>query len=374
MRNRVWRWAVRAVGGTILVAEAAGCADRGPVYPGREWSWKPPEAAGFSAPRLEAWSRQAGGTGCIVHGGEMIFSWGDIAFRGDVASSCKPIYAYLVFKAIEQGRIGSLDEQILRWAPEIGELNADLDHKDREITFRHLLTQTSGYGLREKPGAAFAYNDYATSLLVWTLFHRVYNLPPARYDELLNGPLLGAALGFEDRPTAVHPNSDRGRIRISARDLARFALLVLRGGVWNGKRLLREDLFAEALGGSLPVDFPRTAGVEAEDLSAQGWKPLGGGKNEKNHLGCFGYYWWHDRITPDGQRLLPDAPPGTFLGMGYGGRFAMVVIPEEDLVVVWLDVHKEWEKSAWSPFSEVGRFKVNDMLRELMAARMASQR
>ncbi len=374
MRNRIWRWTVRAVGAAILGAGIAGCADRGPVYPGREWSWKKPEAAGFSASRLEAWARPAGGTGCIVHSGEMIFSWGGIAFRGDVASSCKPIYAYLVFKAIEQGLIGSLDDPILRGVPEIGELNADLGYKDREITFRHLLTQTSGYGLKENPGAAFAYNDDATGLLVWTLFYRVYNLPPARYDELLNGPLLGGALGFEDRPTANHPNSDRGRIRISARDMARFALLYLRGGVWNGKRLLREDLFAEVLGGTLPVDFPRTSGEEVEDVSAKGWKPLGGGKNEKNHLGCFGYYWWHNNSTPDSRRLLPDAPPGTFLGMGYGGRFAMVVIPEADLVVVWLDVYRRWGLKAWSPFSEVGRHLVNNMLRDLLAARTAPQR
>ena len=82
----------------------------------------------------------------------MIFTWGDVAFRGDVASSCKPIYAFLTFKAIELGLIGSLDEPILRWAPEIGNLNADLGYKDRAITLRHLLNQTSGYGLAEKPG------------------------------------------------------------------------------------------------------------------------------------------------------------------------------------------------------------------------------
>ena len=72
----------------------------------------------------------------------------------------------LTFKAIELGLIGSLDEPILRWAPEIGNLNADLGYKDRAITFRHLLNQTSGYGLAEKPGEAFAYNDFATGLLV----------------------------------------------------------------------------------------------------------------------------------------------------------------------------------------------------------------
>lgn len=352
-----------------------GFAEPRPIYPGKHWARKAPEKAGFSVSALREFSARAGGSGCLVHGGEMIYAWGDIAFRGDVASSCKPIYAYLAFKAIEAGLIGSLDEPILRWAPEIGGLNADLGYKDRQITFRHLLSQTSGYGLAEKPGEAFAYNDFATGLLVWTLFYRVYGKQPAQYDELLNGELLGQAIGFEDQPTANYQNAryrnqHRGRIRISARDMARFMLLYLRGGEWkDGRLLLRKDLLDQTMSGALPPDFPRTSGREAEDLSAKGWKTIGGGKDQKNHLGCLGYYWWFNRVTPDGTRLLPAAPPGTFFGSGYGGRFAMVAVPELDLIAVWLDVHSEDGQSAWSPFSEVGRFKVNEMLRELLAAR-----
>lgn len=362
----------------ILVAVAAlalrhVAAARGPLFPGKHWSWKAPEAAGFSAAKLRAFSAKTGGTGCLVHGGQMIYAWGDVAFRNDVASSCKAIYAHLVYQAVQTGRIASLDEPAVRWVPELAELNADLDHKDRGITFRHLLSQTSGYGLQERPGAAFAYNDFATGLLTWMLFARVYALPPERYDELLNGPELGAPLGFEDRPTATHPNSPRGRIRISARDMARFMLLYLRGGTWRGRRLVREDLFREALGGGLPHAVPRTAGAEAETLPS-GKKPFGGGKDEKNHLGCLKNYWWFNQATPDGARLLPDAPPGTFFGSGYGGRFVMMAIPEWDLVAVWLGVFPGIEKTAWSPFSEVGRFHVNAMLRELRAARTGADR
>ena len=359
--------AALVAGGAAFVLRPAVAA-RQPAFPGAHWSWKAPEEAGFSMHALQDFSRRAGGTGCLVHGGQMIYAWGDVAFRGDVASSCKPLYAHLVLQAVQAGRIASLDEPVVRWVPELAELNAALGYKDRAITFRHLLGQISGYGFQERPGAAFAYNDYATGLLMWTLFYRVCDLPPARYDELLNGPWLGAALGFEDRPTATHPNSPRGRIRISARDLARFALLYLRGGEWRGQRLVRDDLFREALGGGLPPDLPRTAGVDAEMLPPE-WKSFGGGKNEKNHLGCLKNYWWFNRVTPDGTRLLPDAPPGTFLGSGYGGRFAMVAIPELDLVAVWLGVFPDVAKSAWSPFSEVGRFHVTDLLRDLLAAR-----
>ena len=364
-----WRRIALLVAASVLAGGAgvAWLVARRPVFPGERWERKAPERAGFSAEKLAAFSDQAGGAGCLVHGGRMIHEWGDTSFRNDVASSSKPIYAFLIFKAIEEGRIGSLDDRVVKWAPELAELNPELGSTEREITFRHLLSQTSGYGLEEDTGEAFAYNDYATGLLVWTLFYRVYGLPPAQYDELLNGDRLGGALGFEDRPTAVHPNSPRGRIRISVRDMARFALLYQRGGVWRGRPVLREDLFREALSDPLPLDFPRTAGEEVAHMAEV--KSIGGGKDQKNHLGCLGYFWWFNRITPDGTRLLPDAPPGTFMGAGYGGRFAMVVMPELDLIAIWLDVRKGED---WAPLCGTGRFKVNEMIRELLQARLAS--
>ena len=48
----------------------------------------------------------------------------------------------------------------------------------------------------------------------------------------------------------------------------------------------------------------------------------------------------------------------------------MVVVPELDLVAVWHAVYRDTGET-WSPFSEIGRFKVNAMLRELLAAQTA---
>ena len=39
-----------------------------------------------------------------------------------------------------------------------------------------------------------------------------------------------------------------------------------------------------------------------EDEMVAGARSLGGGKDEKHHLGCLGGYWWHHRVTPDGTR------------------------------------------------------------------------
>ncbi len=371
-------WKSRRMGrvgglGILALALAAGGCDRGGSgagrCPGKEWEWQAPEAAGFSKARLEAFSRRVGGSGCVVQGGKMIHTWGGIARSRDVASAGKPFYAFLALKAMEEGRLGSLDDRVVRYLPVLEQLNPDLGSKDRDITFRHLLSQTSGYGLQERPGEAFAYNDYGTGLLVWALLHEVYQLPMKQFGEALAGPRLGEAIGFEDGPFIDNRHPQVGRVRISVRDMARFALLYLRGGEWNGRRVLRRDLFEEAMGGTLPADFPRTSGIESRHWRKVG--SIGGGKDQKNHLGCLGYFWWFNHVTPDGGRFLPDAPPGTFMGSGYGGRFAMVVVPEEDLVVVWHMVYKEtWDQfEKWSPLSEVGRFKVNEMLRELLAAR-----
>nr|WP_240193580.1 serine hydrolase [Desulfobulbus alkaliphilus] len=336
------------------------------VFPGESWTWKTPEAAGFSSQKLAEFSEKYVGTGAIVHGGEMIHSWGRIYRRSDVASVVKPFYTHFVLKAIEKGLIESLETPLLQWVPELGTLNPDLGYKDRDITFHHLLSQTSGYGLIERPGETFAYNDFATGLLAWALLYRVYGLPPKRYNDLLNGPDLGEILGFEDSPTLTHPNSIRGRLRISMRDLARFGLLYLREGQWEGNVLLREDLFNLALREPLPPGFPRTSGKEAEILDRV--RSIGGEGNEKGHGGSLGYFWWFNRIGLDGKPFFPAAPPKTFVASGHGGYFAMVVIPELDLVMVW-NIATRHRVERWSPFDEVGRYHVNDMIREVMAAR-----
>lgn len=359
-----WRKAA-ALG--ALACVLAGCGpsrEETQEVPGKEWKTKSPRSAGFSAEKLGEMAWKAGGAGCIVQGGRIVFEWGDTRARNDAASSTKPFYTHLAYKAIESGRLETVHAKAAEWLPELGVLNEAQGYKDREITFHHLLSQTSGYGLEERPGEAFAYNDYGTGLLAWLLFHRVYGCEKGRDDEALNGEALGAAIGFEDGPTVMHRNSRPRRVRISVRDQARFILLYMRGGRWGETRVLREDLAEEQMAFHLPAEMPRTSGRDAEHLESV--ETFGGGKDLKNHLGCLGYYWWHNRETPDGRRLLPSAPAGTFMGSGYGGRFAMVAIPELDLAVVWHDVYDGEE---WSPFCEAGRFKVDELLGELLEAR-----
>jgi CubicO group peptidase (beta-lactamase class C family) len=98
------------------------------------------------------------------------------------------------------------------------------------------------------------------------------------------------------------------------RDFARFGLLYLRRGVWDGRRLLPEGW----------ADHARAA------------TPASGG--------AYGAHWW-----------LDVGGPNAFCAKGYQGQY-IVVAPERDLVVVRLGVS-----------SEPQRVHVHEMLAEIVA-------
>lgn len=83
----------------------------------------------------------------------------------------------------------------------------------------------------------------------------------------------------------------------TARDFARFGLLYLRDGVWEGRRLLPDGW----------VDYARTPT----------WQQPGGEAD-----GRYGAHWW-----------LDIAGPGSFSANGYDGQYT-VLVPDRDLVIV----------------------------------------
>lgn len=106
------------------------------VYPGELWPTKTPDEAGLDAEKLKAFSDYAGGFGCVVRHGYMVYTWGDVSRRMDAASAAKPVYAHFLFKAVEEGTIPSLDQPVSEWEPRLKKINANLDHKDARITWR----------------------------------------------------------------------------------------------------------------------------------------------------------------------------------------------------------------------------------------------
>ena len=301
------------------------------IFPGAHWQACSPEAAGLSGEKLAALTNLTGGRGCVVRHGRMAFVWGDQAKSSDVASAFKPLLSTLLFVAVQEGRLQSPDERVAGFEPRLRELNGG---KDAAITWRHLASQTSGYGLAEKPGEAWAYNDFALTLYYDTLTGRVFG---TNGTEVLR-TRLAEPLQFEDSYTfnAFGANNRPGRLALSCRDFARFGLLVLRQGRWGGRQLIDAKAFVAMTNSLVPPGLPRTSGREAAMLPGQ--RSMGGTRNiTPAGPGFYSFNWWLNGTNALGQRLFADAPPDAFAASGHGGMRVLFLVPSLDLIVCWND-------------------------------------
>jgi hypothetical protein len=284
----------------------------------------------------------------------MVFTWGDQARSSDVASAMKPVLSTLLLLAVQEGRLRSVDEPVAEFDPRLKTLNGS---KDAALTWRHLASQTSGYGLAEPAGAAYSYNDFAIALYYDTLTLSVFGT---------NGTAvlksrLAEPLQFEDACTfeAFGPQDRPGRLALSVRDFARFGLLYLRGGRWRDRQILKPDLVKLAIDSPLSVATPLTSAREAAMLPGQ--RSAGGGKNiTPIGPGYYSFNWWLNRTNALGQRLFVDAPPDTFVASGHGGMRTLWIIPSLDLIVCWND----------SPIDDHDRSPGNPMTRCNQAAKL----
>jgi hypothetical protein len=345
----------------VFAVACSGAAAEGPLYPGKKWQTRTPAQARLDPARLDALRDFAGGHGCVVRHGAMAYAWGNSARRADVASAAKPWYAHFLFKAIEDGQIAGLDERVVRVEPRLKDLNPDLGHKDRSITWRHLATQTSCYGVAEAPGAAFDYNDWQMALFWDTLFLKSYGASLQTVDERVLHAGLTDLLQCEDDPTFLaFGHQDRpGRLAVSPRDFCRFGLLYLREGNWNGKQLISRRHARLAVSSPLPNSLPRTSGKPAAMIPGQ--RTIGSTRipdDQTDHLGSYSFLWWTNGGDREGKRHWADAPTDAYGAFGHGGRRAMVVIPGLDLVASWNDTRiegREMENAALKLLVEADR-------------------
>ncbi len=310
---------------TVAPAEEKG------VFPGAHWQQREPEAVQLSPAKLEALHDLVGGEGCVVRHGFLVFSWGDVSLSREVASAVKPVISTLLFLAIQEGKLTSPDDRVAEFEPRLPGLNQG---KDAGITWRHLASQTSGYGLKEAPGEAYAYNDYALALYYDTLVNQVFR---TNGTEVLRAR-LAVPLAFEDAYTfdAFHRADRQGRLAVSVRDFARIGLLYLRQGKWEERQILRPEFARMAVTSLIPAGMPRSSGVEAQMLPDQ--RTLGGKRNQTaTGPGFYSFNWWVNGTNSSGQRLFVSAPPDAFAASGHGGKRVMFVLPSLDMIVCWND-------------------------------------
>jgi len=235
------------------------------VFPGQDWQASAPESQGIDAEKLKGAmdyiQANVGGPGAaecvVVRHGYLIWK-GSQADKRHSSWSCSKSFASTVLGLlIEDGRC-TLDTKAASFLPRIGNRYPAYTN----ITLRHFATMTSGYdgvggSYAEKnmdgsatwfdpapplfaPGSAFSYWDDAQSQ-----FGHVLTLAAGedlgRYlDRRIAGPI-----GMSNWKWGTHRTADgvqvanaASGVNLSASDLARFGLLYLNRGVWDGRRLL----------------------------------------------------------------------------------------------------------------------------------------
>lgn len=304
---------------------------QGGVFPGVTWETRAPEEVGLAREKLDALRELVGGRGCVVRHGCMVYSWGDQTKSSDVASAFKPVLSTLLLMAVQEGRIKSVDDLVAEFEPRLKTLNGG---KDAAITWRHLASQTSGYGLAEPPGAAYSYNDFALTLYYELLTQKVFG---TNGTDVLR-TRLAEPLQFEDAFTFNafrRPDRD-GRLALSVRDFARIGLLYLRNGQWREKQFIKPEFIRLAINSPISAETPLTSGREADMLPGQ--HSIGGTRNiTPVGPGYYSFNWWLNRTNTSGQRLFVDAPPDTYVASGHGGKRTLWIFPSLDLIVCWND-------------------------------------
>jgi CubicO group peptidase (beta-lactamase class C family) len=156
----------------------------------------------------------------------------------DVASVQKSVVSFLAGIAVTQGKL-SLDERVSAYLKP-GWSKATTQQEDA-ITVRHLMTMTSGLTdaltYKEPAGTAWRYNTGAYSQMCKVLeavFGKDLN---ALTSELLTDRIGMADSRWTPRPTRRTEASNSIGFTTSARDLARFGIMILAGGRWDGEEL-----------------------------------------------------------------------------------------------------------------------------------------
>jgi CubicO group peptidase (beta-lactamase class C family) len=271
-------------------------------------------------------------SGMIIRHGYIVAEWGDTQRADMTFSVTKSYLSTMAGLALDRGLIRDVNDPVKMYVQD-GKFDSEHNAK---ITWQHLLQQTSDWEgtlfdtpdwadrpvpphkpelwqrrpLNE-PGTHYKYNDVRVNLLAYCLL-QVWRRPlPQVLRELIMDPIDASNTwrwhGYDNSWVLVDGVNMQsvsggghfgGGLFISTRDHARYGLLFLRRGIWNGKRLFSENW----------IDMLRTPA----------WA-----------FSRYGYMWWLNTK----QLSLKDAPEHIYYASGFGGNY-IVVDEKNDLVVV----------------------------------------
>ena len=282
--------------------------------------------------------KRGGPAGMILKNGYLVTSWGDTQRVDMTFSVTKSFLSTTAGLAVDTGIITDVNDPVGNY---IWDGTFDGAHNS-QVTWKHLLEQNSDWsgelwggkdwadrppregGLDDwknrelrTPGTFFEYNDVRVIVLAYALTHTWRKPLPQVLKEHIMDP-IGAStswrwFGYDNAWSTIDGlqvqsvtggGHSGGGMFISAEDMARFGLLFLNDGVWDGKRLLSES-WVQA------VQQPSTPNPN------------------------YGYMWW---LNQQGARHWENLPEHLYYAAGFGGNF-IVIDQENDLVIVlrWLE-------------------------------------
>jgi CubicO group peptidase (beta-lactamase class C family) len=299
----------------VLAALLLLCSSWALAEPGRHWQTakrdEKPWSADISRDVQDFAGEHKPTAIMVVRDDDIIASWGDIGAKVNVRSVRKSLLSALYGIAVNDGRI-KLDSTLAELGID------DSSPAEKAATVRQLLMERSGiYHLaayetgqmkerrpaREShpPGSFWYYNNWDFNAL-GTIYRQSVDDVFASFEKR-----IARSIGMEDfsaadglylkEASSSHPAYV---FRVSARDLARFGLLFLNGGRWNGTQLVPSQWVTES-----------TTRLSDTEQPERG----------------YGYLWW----------TFTDARSGlsAFFANGYGGQL-VVIVPSKRLVLVEL--------------------------------------
>lgn len=237
-------------------------------------------------------------------------------------SHTKSVTSYAVGKAIEQGKIKSVDDPILKYLPEVDA--AKVFPGVEKITIKDCLSMSAGLrgskknkqakGLKKDAIVPWILEDWTKELVTGErrfsysysdpiiISHVLHNATGKTIEEMavehFFQPMGIKKYKFRTLGTGLTNPIDNMELR--SRDILKLGLLTLNGGAWNGKQLLNKAYIDEATSAHAIV-------------------------NKKE---SYGYFWWVNQINVKGKLYQVKT------AFGAGGQM-IYVIPEFDMVVVF---------------------------------------
>ncbi|NCI48948.1 serine hydrolase [Sediminibacterium roseum] len=300
-------------------------------------------------------------TGLIIYKGYIIASWGDPSRCDMTHSVTKSFLSAVVGLAVDQGLIHDVNDKVAPYVPPIElytptQVNRPADQfgqpqllqpfagaHNQTISWDHLLRQTSDWEgtlwgkpewadrpdanastwltrKRNAPGTVWEYNDVRVNVLALAATS-VWRRPlPQVLKQFIMDPIgasntwrwtgyRNAWIVLDGQPVQSVSGGGHwgGGMFINAYDMARYGLLTLHRGNWNGKQLLSEQWIKQSLTST----------------------------TANTGYGFMNWFLNYDK------KMLPDAPANAFMHIGNGNNL-VYVDPEHELVVVarWIADNK----------------------------------